>query len=98
MSNFKKIISSNKPTLVDFYADWCGPCKTMHPILDAVKNHYNEKLTVLKINVDKNQKAATHFKIRSIPTLLCFQSGEIVWRINGTVSEKELINKLKSFT
>lgn len=94
MADFSSIIRSNVPTLVDFYADWCGPCQRFHQTLDQVKQHFKDSLTVIKINVDKNAKASNAFKIRSVPTLICFQSGEILWRIKGTLTKQELINKI----
>ena len=77
MSKFNDIIKNDKPTLVDFYATWCGPCKMMHPILDDLKEHFGEKINVLKIDVDKNQQLAEQLKIRGVPTLILFKSGEI---------------------
>ena len=88
---FKEIINSDTPVLVDFYATWCGPCKTMAPILDDVKQQIGPKASVLKINIDKNQHAAQVYQVRSVPTLILFQKGQINWRQSGVVPAKELV-------
>ena len=94
MSKFNDIINNETPTLVDFYATWCGPCQTMHPILDELKNHFGEKIKVLKIDVDKNQHVASQFKIRGVPTFMLFKSGQTIWRQSGAFPLKDLINKI----
>jgi len=83
--SFSEIINSNTPTLVDFYADWCGPCKTMAPILEDLKQKIGDSAKVIKIDVDKNQKVSAKYKIQSIPTLLLFKEGNIIWRQSGVV-------------
>lgn len=90
MSSFKDIIKGDIPVLVDFHADWCGPCQTMNPIIDEIKSLYGEKLRVLKINVDKNQAAAQKYKVRGVPTFLLFKNGEINWRSAGIHSRADL--------
>jgi len=87
---FSEIIKSDRLTLVDFHATWCGPCKTMSPILDDVKSKVGAMVTILKIDVDKNQALASRFKIKSVPTLLLFKKGEIIWKKSGIVSSSEL--------
>lgn len=97
MSEFKKIIRGDIPVLVDFHADWCGPCQTMEPIINDVKAHYGNQLRILKVNVDTQQKAAQKYKIRSVPTFLLFKQGEIQWRSAGVHSRADLkaeINKV----
>ena len=91
MENFNTLINSGKPILVDFFAEWCGPCKTMAPILKDVKSNLGEKATILKIDVDKNQDAAMAYQIRSVPTLLLFKNGKVVWKQSGVVPAQELI-------
>ena len=83
--SFSEIINSNTPTLVDFYTDWCGPCKTMAPILEDLKQKIGDSAKVIKIDVDKNQKVSAKYKIQSIPTLLLFKDGKIIWRQSGVV-------------
>lgn len=90
MSNFHELINRNTPTLVDFYADWCGPCKMMPPILNEVKTSLGDKVNILKVNVDKNNKAAVKYGIRSIPTLLLFKNGKVVWRKVGVAQANEI--------
>ena len=96
MSKFREIIQSETPTLVDFYATWCGPCQQMHPILDKLKDKMGSTVRVVKIDVDKNQEVAAKFKIRSVPTLLLFRKGEIVWRQAGGMDAKSLEQKIKN--
>lgn len=94
MSNFREIINSDKPTLVDFYATWCGPCKAMHPILDELKNEKKDDVRILKIDVDKNQEVAQKFKIRGVPTFILFRKGEVVWRQSGGIPKATLEQKI----
>jgi thioredoxin 1 len=96
MSKFREIIQSETPTLVDFYATWCGPCQQMHPILDKLKDKMGSAVRVVKIDVDKNQEVAAKFKIRSVPTLLLFKKGEILWRQAGGMDAKGLEQKIKN--
>ena len=96
MSKFREIIQSETPTLVDFYATWCGPCQQMHPILDKLKDKMGSTVRVVKIDVDKNQEVAAKFKIRSVPTILLFKKGEILWRQAGGMDAKGLEQKIKN--
>ena len=94
MSKFLDIINKDKPVLVDFFATWCGPCQTMAPILKQVKDELGKKVTIIKIDVDKNQALASKFQVRGVPTFVLFKNGKQVWKQAGLVSKKDLISKL----
>ena len=95
--SFKEIISDSKPTLVDFFAEWCGPCKMIKPILEEVKTEIGSKANIIKVDVDRNQSASQVYQIRSVPTLIIFKDGKPVWRQSGVVPKQELLRLLKSF-
>ena len=97
MSDFNELINSTKPTLVDFYADWCGPCKMMSPLIESTKKDLGDGATVLKIDIDKNSDVAIKYGIRSIPTLLIFKEGEVVWRQSGVPSKSLIVESVKKF-
>ncbi len=90
MDNFNKLINSDKPVLVDFFADWCGPCKMLAPELVSLKEKVGDSMSIVKINVDKNQQLATHFQVRGVPTMILFKSGEILWRQSGYMNADQL--------
>ncbi|SFI97881.1 thioredoxin [Olleya namhaensis] len=92
MSKFSEIINQDSPVLVDFYAEWCGPCKTMSPILKDVKDNLKERVSIIKIDVDKNQELASKYQVRGVPTLLLFKNGKQVWRQSGVLQKNELID------
>jgi len=85
-SNFHSIINSEKPVLIDFYADWCGPCKSYSPIIKQLKQELGDSVKVIKIDVDKNQELAGNLQVRSIPTTIIFQNGEMKWKAVGAQS------------
>lgn len=89
-ATFTDVIQGDTPVLVDFYADWCGPCKMMQPILKEVKKHFGEKVLIIKIDVDRNQAVANRYQIRGVPTLILFKKGEILWRQSGVVQAGQL--------
>lgn len=97
MNNFNNLINSEKPVLVDFFAEWCGPCKTMAPILKDVKTQLQDNATIIKIDVDKNPEVASIYQIRSVPTLIMFKKGQPVWKQSGVVSTQELIKLFNQF-
>ena len=87
---FTDVINSDTPVLVDFYADWCGPCKMMAPILKNLKKEVGDKLSIIKIDTDRNPDAAAKYKIRGVPTLILFRNGQIIWRQSGVVQLAQL--------
>jgi thioredoxin 1 len=97
MSSFYDMIQDDKPTLVDFFATWCGPCKMQSPILEQVKNKVGDKANVVKVDIDVNQELAAKYNVRSVPTLILFKGGEAVWRTVGLQQEDVLTGKLTEF-
>lgn len=93
-TNFDTIINSEKPVLIDFFATWCGPCKTLAPILKQVKDNLGDRITILKIDVDKNQQLASKYQVRGVPTIILFQNGKQLWRQSGVLSREEIIKTL----
>ncbi|MFS4466280.1 thioredoxin [Maribacter sp. 2210JD10-5] len=90
-ANFNKLIGSHPLVLVDFYADWCGPCKTLAPILKDVAQDVGEKAKIVKIDVDKHQSLAGKFQVRGVPTLMLFKNGEMIWRESGVQPKEQLV-------
>lgn len=98
MATFNDMIQSDKPVLVDFFAEWCGPCKMMAPILKEVKASLGDAVTVIKVDVDKNPEAAQKFGIQGVPTLMVFKRGAIKWRQSGVVQARQIESVLKNIT
>jgi thioredoxin 1 len=93
-TNFDSIIKSEKPVLIDFFATWCGPCKTLAPILKQVKDSLGEGIMVIKIDVDKNQQLASKYQVRGVPTMILFQNGKQLWRQSGVLSKDEIVKTI----
>lgn len=91
MSNFNDIINSEKPVLVDFFATWCGPCQMLLPVLNKVKDSLQDRITIIKIDVDKNQELAQKQQVRGVPTMMLFQNGKQLWRQSGVLTKEEII-------
>jgi thioredoxin 1 len=91
-SNFNSIIDSETPVLIDFYADWCGPCKMLAPILKEVKDELKDKVKIIKIDVDKNQPLAAQYQVRGVPTMILFKNQKQLWRQSGVLQKQDLIN------
>lgn len=95
MSNsFENIIKSEKPVLIDFFATWCGPCKMLAPVLKEVKDSLGERITILKIDVDKNQELSSKYQVRGVPTMILFQNGKQLWRQSGVFTKDEIIKTI----
>tara|TARA_R100000935_G_scaffold18991_1_gene36614 strand:- start:340 stop:639 length:300 start_codon:yes stop_codon:yes gene_type:complete len=97
-SSFNEIIKGGSLTLVDFYADWCGPCKVLAPILKDTKETLGEKVKIVKIDVDKNQPLASQYQVRGVPTLILFKEGKQLWRQSGVLQKDELVKIIESYS
>jgi thioredoxin 1 len=95
---FSELIQSNQPTLVDFSAEWCGPCKMMAPILSELKNAVGDKAKIIKIDIDRNPKVASAYQVQSVPTLMIFKKGNVVWRQSGVVTTEHLKRAIEQHT
>lgn len=96
MASFSEIIQKNKMVLVDFSAEWCGPCQTLAPILKELKDELGDALSIIKIDVDKNQSIAAKFRVQGVPTLILYRDGQQVWRQSGMLTKKELIKVVQA--
>lgn len=93
---FQELIDGDTPVLVDFFATWCGPCKMMQPILEDTSKKMGERVKIVKVDVDKNQLAASKFQVRGVPTLILFHKGKILWRESGVVPAHQLVKTLEN--
>ncbi len=96
MASFQEIINSDIPTLVDFHATWCGPCKVMSPVVDNVKSELGSNVRILKIDVDKNPASSNRFKVRGVPTFILFKNGEVKWRESGVIDKSTLLSQVQN--
>ena len=92
---FSELINRDEPVLIDFFATWCGPCKSLAPILEQVKDEVGEKATIIKIDVDKNQELANQYQVRGVPTMILFKNGKQLWRQSGVLQKSELVQLLR---
>lgn len=97
METFNDIISSDQLVLVDFFATWCQPCKMMHPILEQLKAAVGDKLRIIRVDVDKHNEIAAQYRIQSVPTLMLFRNGEVLYRNSGVMDKAELMALLDPF-
>ncbi|MDE0771659.1 MAG: thioredoxin [Salibacteraceae bacterium] len=98
MASFTEIINGDKPVLIDFHADWCGPCRVLSPIIQEVAKAFDGKVRVIKIDVDKNATLADKFQIQGVPTMMLFKDGKSVWRQSGVLQKDEIIKQIGSFS
>ena len=95
---FQEILNQDKPVLVDFFAEWCGPCKMMSPVLKEVKGALLEGISIIKIDVDKNKSLAAKYQVKGVPTFMLFKNGKQVWRQSGMLQKNDIIAIIKSHT
>lgn len=93
--SFQELISSDVPLLIDFYADWCGPCRVLSPIIQDIKNDLGEQIKVVKIDVDANQSLSTNLEVMSIPTIMIYKKGELLWRAAGVQTKQAILKQLE---
>lgn len=100
MNAFQNLINGDKPVLIDFFATWCGPCQMLAPIVKEVKDAVGDKVSIIKIDVDKNQSLMMQpqFQVRGVPTLMLFQNGKMLWRQSGVLPKDEIIKAINQFT
>ncbi len=98
MASFKELIGSDTPVLVDFYADWCQPCKMMPPVLQELKSRFGDELKIVKVDVEKNQQAANAYQVQGVPTLILFQNSDVKWRTSGVMQADQLEQVIREHT
>jgi len=94
--NFNKLINGEKPVLIDFYAEWCGPCKMLAPVIKEVAQELDEKVRVIKIDIDKNRALAQRYQVKGVPTLALFKDGEVVWRVSGVQTKHQIVSSVEA--
>ena len=97
MEKFNDVISADRLVLVDFFATWCGPCKTMHPVLENLKLQLGDRLRIIKVDVDKHQQTAAQYGVQAVPTLMLFRSGRQLWRQSGALSLPQLASVVNNY-
>lgn len=95
-ATFQTLINGEKPVLVDFTATWCGPCKMMKPVLEEVKSKVGENVTIIKVDIDQSPQAASFYQVQSVPTLILFKKGQVIWRQSGVIPAAQLTGILES--
>ncbi|RZJ65149.1 MAG: thioredoxin [Flavobacterium sp.] len=95
MASFQELINVDKPVLVDFFAEWCGPCKSLAPILKDVKAELGDNISIIKIDVDKNQSLASQYQVQGVPTMILFKQGKQLWRQSGALPKQEILRVLQ---
>lgn len=96
MNKFSEIINQDHPVLVDFFAEWCSPCKMLAPILKQVKDTLSDRVIIIKIDVDKNKALAAKYSVKGVPTMILFKDGKQAWRQSGVLSKDEIITNIKN--
>ncbi|HNP32927.1 MAG TPA: thioredoxin [Flavobacterium sp.] len=91
---FEEIINAEKPVLIDFYADWCGPCQMLGPVLKELKDILGNRINIIKVNVDNNPEVSSHYRIKGVPTMMLFQESRLLWRQSGVISKAEIVDAI----
>jgi len=96
-ANFETIIGSERPVLVDFYAEWCGPCKMQAPVLKDIAAEVGDMVRIIKVDVDKNPKVAAEYQVKGVPTLILFKNGKVQWRQSGMLPKQQLLSVINQY-